>query len=1521
MRGYNYAVVISAKSGETYHAAMAPCVVGLFEYLPNITAFPSVKNSVPIVGATDSGSGSANDEVSFTLSNVDGDYSAWIKARSDADFVDIVGASVSCVEIDDTGDALQVFSGKVDSLDFSYDGGVVYISIKASTDGSKTLGELLPSGVAIPLNLLVNGDFASDFEGWEFYSDATGELTHHTGGGADSQNGYVSAANSSGSPTYIGVSIEQPVAMILGDVVAFSAYVRTNSGASRTGVVRLKDEDGNVLATASAALTNGTWARVSGTYTAAADFDLVTFEAYVTGCAALEEVLFDHARLTTPDIFPIDDALTYEEGFGRPIPFLFGGHRGHYACIPAIRDPDNDNFGHLVCADVDDALCRVTVNTLYGNDGGHLRVIDSSKYDVDRSTYPGRVLVNFETNKYPEVYADAEATEFDTYRTGVKRHWRFRDGSLFDDIAEGELVEVATAVADWKFSGNLNDSGTGGYTLAVVGAGAPDYEDSTHIDQNALGQGMDSGKVPVKLTLATPDTTFLDFSGTEDFYVEVRIKQDRIFGAIEGWIVSKFAGTATGRGWGLRFSSSIPVFFLAIQGASSVTKLNIRGTTALNDGLWHTVIGSVSRTGATASLWVDGVLQDEQAIPSGTAPVGSLENTADGVNIAILGLVWNYAGFNATCALSRVRVFSVPYGDYSSERKLGVGHSGVYQSAVGLAAVTPGSLVEEAPTGVNVGASDDLVMLAWIKSAVAPGSETVILSRSSSSLHGYTISLVAGAPKFKVGDGTDTASITHGSSICDNDWHCIVGILDRSGADMIHLYVDGVLSSSASASAIGSLGTSGDFESEGYCSANGTCIYLDEFVVMIGVGVALSAADVRTHYMTATGNPARAVRKLLTDTTVGLKQSVDSTSFDAAEDEFDAAKIRFGGCLTVQSSAEDIFRAMCSVYGAYVKQSGSDVWSMGFGWQSAAAATHSLGFNDERANITSVRSVTREPIDSIPKTLTCKFRPAVDPSAPNGYRLALKTSERLVAAAAKERLVVELPYVRDPHCADRVAHFLSEWYKADRAVSIGVEDSVRTIAAGDAATVSIADLSMSAAAMRVISVARDGDSISCDLRDDSTAAFTYSQMGVAIVTDPETEPDYSSTPPPDPTGLYLIENRAVSRGTILRVGWQLPTGNLAEALVDIVRVYWMVPSEKARENWISNDSFRRNITGWSSISDGGGHTVTLSHQTGKGNRNQKGYLKALHAHASAAPTKVGASVAAAATYASGETYVAKAFIQSDTGGGRTGTIRIMDGATVLATGNVTMTSADTWYEVTCRATLATSETTLTVEVYVSAGGVLGEVVYIDDVNLSKDVDDSFFDGAAIDLPADATSAYLSTPLTGIEPGQTVWVWVKTVSRFGVESDAASLLDGQTQADAPFTVLEIDAETETTPGVQANNPKAGNWGHEQRIADLEGGVSAGSTRIVLLPAYSGGSPVFNGIATSFTDLLPYEPSLDDSHEVVILSEALGTLYRVSSGPTAGKFSLSGATNRTVVFGTAPPTGDSIIALFVAKSAAY
>jgi hypothetical protein len=72
--------------------------------------------------------------------------------------------------------------------------------------------------------------------------------------------------------------------------------------------------------------------------------------------------------------------------------------------------------------------------------------------------------------------------------------------------------------------------------------------------------------------------------------------------------------------------------------------------------------------------------------------------------------------------------------------------------------------------------------------------------------------------------------------------------------------------------------------------------------------------------------------------------------------------------------------------------------------------------------------------------------------------------------------------------------------------------------------------------------------------------------------------------------------------------------------------------------------------------------------------------------------------------------------------------------------------------------------------------------------------------------------------------------------------------------------------------------------------------------------------FNGVTTTFTDQIPYEPDLVNN-EIVLLHSGVGPLRRVAAGATPGQFSLSGATNRTPTYGFAPETGDEVYAVFV------
>jgi hypothetical protein len=101
-------------------------------------------------------------------------------------------------------------------------------------------------------------------------------------------------------------------------------------------------------------------------------------------------------------------------------------------------------------------------------------------------------------------------------------------------------------------------------------------------------------------------------------------------------------------------------------------------------------------------------------------------------------------------------------------------------------------------------------------------------------------------------------------------------------------------------------------------------------------------------------------------------------------------------------------------------------------------------------------------------------------------------------------------------------------------------------------------------------------------------------------------------------------------------------------------------------------------------------------------------------------------------------------------------------------------------------------------------------------------------------------------------------------------------------------------------------------YDRAAAVAETGATAIAYRPVVCVLDATG---FDGVETTFTDLLPFEPDLV-GNDVVLIHSGIGSLKRVASSPGDSEFSLSGGTNRTPTFGLAPNSGDYIHAIFVA-----
>jgi hypothetical protein len=100
--------------------------------------------------------------------------------------------------------------------------------------------------------------------------------------------------------------------------------------------------------------------------------------------------------------------------------------------------------------------------------------------------------------------------------------------------------------------------------------------------------------------------------------------------------------------------------------------------------------------------------------------------------------------------------------------------------------------------------SGSFTLSAWVQGTLA--SKIIVAKQPSSSGLGYSLQCNA-TPKsqFQVSDGTNTATAT-GVTIVDGAWHHVVGVVDR-GAQTIAVYTDGVRSTTANASSVGSVTT------------------------------------------------------------------------------------------------------------------------------------------------------------------------------------------------------------------------------------------------------------------------------------------------------------------------------------------------------------------------------------------------------------------------------------------------------------------------------------------------------------------------------------------------------------------------------------------------------------------------------------------------------------------------------------------------------------------------------------------
>jgi hypothetical protein len=848
----------------------------------------------------------------------------------------------------------------------------------------------------------------------------------------------------------------------------------------------------------------------------------------------------DAAALIPPAIttttFGVTAAELVEEAIGKPVPIVIGGTREHFPAIAIKNSPTNEQYDWAICYLAADAHCRATVNTLYRiADDNKLRVVPPSAFSQLRTTYSGVLVARFADARYiqTQLYADAECSEYDTDQTGVVAHWLFR-GSTLDEKKKARL-HGSGVVGLWEFANNLNDSSGNAYTLvALAGSESPVVYGA---EDGIATQALHNQFLPVAAGRfevgGGATTSTFDVGLATSFRVEIRAAAETrdAYKALTGPVVAKW-GNGSAIGYEVGFLDGQPYFW--VQGATGAESLAIYGTTRCDDGSYHEIVASLDRATDRMELWVDGVREASR----GVAVLGSISNTNTKLYVATNRASQNFAGL-----LGAVAWYNSAAGE---ELAYVLGQSGQSKSAVSQAT---GYLRYGDDADLDVTGTDELSVMTWINRATNPGTTEIVVGKYTGST-GWKIELLTnGTVRGTAGDGTTTKTVTGAADICDGAWHQVWFQVDRGGN--VELYVDGISVATTATSGLGSCANAANLEMRLVGS-------MDELAIRKSTSAALTAATIRAQYFTAKGNPARWVRRIINNATYGLNKTVDATTFDAAEDELQARGIYFGGAVTEEQSANELLSKL-AVYGLTVKREGG-TYKASFGWQQTAGSAWAFGWKDGGLNnCMEVSGLTRASASEVPSAISVRYKRALNPERPNAPYLLRTFARTVLAGTGRPLLVIDGDFVRRWEVADRIGAFRALWLAKDRRCRIAATTENRAAVPGDRATLTAPDLGLTTSTTWMIeSVERvGGATIEYDLREAPADPTTYA-AGTAI---PDTilsdgYPDYRWTHPPAPEQISVIGQVAIAIATRVGIQWTNPAGDVADAVLTGVRIYW-----------------------------------------------------------------------------------------------------------------------------------------------------------------------------------------------------------------------------------------------------------------------------------------------------------------------------------------------------------------------------
>jgi hypothetical protein len=267
-------------------------------------------------------------------------------------------------------------------------------------------------------------------------------------------------------------------------------------------------------------------------------------------------------------------------------------------------------------------------------------------------------------------------------------------------------------------------------------------------------------------------------------------------------------------------------------------------------------------------------------------------------------------------------------------------------------------------------------------------------------------------------------------------------------------------------------------------------------------------------------NFARAIRTLLSNTTFGFGQTIDATSFNAAEAALDAiGGLVCDGAILESRQLQDVLRELLMVRGMRLGITSTGAWSLTVDTEKT---THRLraedGTGDAERNLLQAGPLQRISSDDQVSTFRLRYRRDLEERVDYFFK-----QERVLHDRLGHEVVQEQPFIRDHTCADKVTDYLAKRLRyASVSLPVVLTQEARLLSEGDLVLITYPALGLGQTTMEVREVTKALEEISALLVGWNANIYVYTPGTLPSDNLIGSMTDYSRVPPSPVTNLSLI---------------------------------------------------------------------------------------------------------------------------------------------------------------------------------------------------------------------------------------------------------------------------------------------------------------------------------------------------------------------------------------------------------------